>query len=589
MQIAGAGLGTRGRSAWTVRIGTAWVKIRWGLRDVQIVELILDGGSIVDQRFEIFEQIGTGGMGSVFRAKQIGLEREVAIKFLQMDLLNDSEFCRRFEREALALSQLSHQHIGAFYSYGIWDGKIPYIAMELIDGKSLHDLLQETGALDWRRASAIISQICDAMQYAHNGGIIHRDLKPSNIILQDADFVKVMDFGLSKLSSEASEVDKLTKTGFLIGSVDYMSPEQCKGRTADQKSDIYSLGCVFYQCITGSPPHESENPIGLLHKHTNENIELASKKSGKKLPAGLDELLLKALAREPSDRYQSMSEMHKDINDVLVGTGDRIQVPEHLRSTTAKASNRKILFSLLSMIILLAAAGTFFASINQKKKQLPDEFYQGQRMSTGKADKLLDDALADFKLGNLEKSMETVNKVLAAQIKPTQKLRALRYHAIIDSNREDHKAASIYWKKAADFCDEESKNLVQSFDWNNAAADSRSHYISTLLRLNQNDVPAQLKKLQAECSRSIANEELQRTLLRANIEYFSYNGLLVEMVKFLTEFAKKHPRSSVGLEASLKRIFVSKQLPDPTEAQKARTEFLQQLRTLPQGWIPATF
>lgn len=550
------------------------------------MELILDGGTIVDQRFEIFEQIGTGGMGCVFRAKQIGLEREVAIKFLQVELLNDSEFCRRFEREAHALSQLSHQHVGAFYSYGIWNTKIPYIAMELLEGTSLNELLQQTGPLDWRRAAAIISQACDAMQHAHDGGIVHRDLKPSNIILQEGDCVKVMDFGLSKLSSEASDVDKLTKTGFLIGSVDYMSPEQCKGRPADNKSDIYSLGCVFYECITGRPPHEAENPIGLLHKHTNENIELASKRLGKKLPPGLDELLLKALAKDPSDRYQSMSEMRKDINKVMVGTGSRIQVPESLRNNKTAVEQSKIMFAGICTICLLAAAGTFIV-LNKQKKQSPETLYAGPRLSAAKVDKLLDEALADFKLSKLESSMNAVEKVLAAQIKPTQRFRALQYHAIIDSSREDHRAAAIYWKKTADFCQEQSKNLVQSLDWNSAAATSRSHYITAMLIQNLDGVPSELNKLQAECSKNLANEELQRIWLQANIEYFAHKGVPANTVKFLTEFAKQHPRSIVGLEALLKRIILSTEQGDSRETQKARVAFLQQLRTLPSTADPS--
>ncbi len=263
-------------------------------------------------------------MGVVFHAKQIDLNRDVAIKLLHASLMHDPEIRARFEREALALANLNHKNIGRFYSYGLYQNLLPFIVMEYVAGKSLRSRLSTAEKLPWKRASAIIRQVADSMSYAHNLGVIHRDLSPNNIVLLDEptpDFVKVLDFGLAKIiAPDSKDVQKLTQTGALMGSIHYICPELAAGQIPDARSDIYSLACIFYECITGQVPHQADNPIGLMHKHMTESV-LPPSKLTPALPAGLEEVMLKGLAKKPENRYQTMQEFISDLDLVLTERG----------------------------------------------------------------------------------------------------------------------------------------------------------------------------------------------------------------------------------------------------------------------------
>lgn len=269
-------------------------------------------GSIIDNRYEIIAHIGEGGMGGVYKARQLDLDRIVAVKVLHTGLLTDSDTRMRFEREGRALSELSHDNILMFFQFGFYDS-MPYIAMEFLEGKSLRELLDENpNGLAWQRCLSICISICTAMEYAHNHGVIHRDLKPNNIVLlQDPspDFVKVVDFGLARnINAPDVTSQHLTQTGALIGSVYYMSPEQCRGAKADQRSDLYAVGCMLFEMLTGQAPFTADNPIGLMHKHVTEAVEFPSQKSQTPIPATIRALIRKALEKDPEMRYQSMQE-----------------------------------------------------------------------------------------------------------------------------------------------------------------------------------------------------------------------------------------------------------------------------------------
>lgn len=326
-------------------------------------------------------------MGTVYKAKQEGLGRIVALKVLQASLSQDNESWSRFEREALTLAQLSHRNIATFYSYGIWEEKVPYIAMELLEGPSLAETIAKEEKIDWKRSLKLACQICQAMAYAHEAGVVHRDLKPSNIVLitdkDDGQIVKVMDFGLAKLiHPDGKEAQKLTQTGMLVGSVQYLSPEQSKGLKADYRSDIYGVGCVLYECLTGSPPFSADNAIGIIHKHANEAPELPSSRLSEKLPAGLDNVLLKTLAKEPAERYQSMNDLRDDLNEILLGTGNisvnndaAIKRTDAVSAKGIKQRNQLI----ASFAIVIAALSALFigAKIANKKTasaSTPDSF-----------------------------------------------------------------------------------------------------------------------------------------------------------------------------------------------------------------------
>lgn len=307
-------------------------------------------GTKFDNKYEILAVAGGGGMGTVFKAKQIGLERIVALKVLNPDLFSDDESRSRFELEARSISIINHPNIATFYSYGEQDNNLPYIVMEYLEGTSLREVLQETPRLGWQRALKIAAQICKAMDYAHRQGVIHRDLKPNNIVLlssPEPDFVKIVDFGLAKLITNNSG-QRLTKTGELIGSVQYLSPEQCLGRPADARSDIYSLGCIIYEMAVGEVPFEAENPIGLIHKHANEVAIAPSKKCHEEFPESFDRLVLKAMSKQANNRYQSMESFGNDIAAILEGTGAKL----HFARSSGKFTAPKKL-----MPLFLASAG----------------------------------------------------------------------------------------------------------------------------------------------------------------------------------------------------------------------------------------
>lgn len=295
--------------------------------------MILEPGSIFEEAYLILNRIGQGGMGSIYKAKELELERVVAIKILRPDLMEEEEQRIRFRREGKLLSELSHRNILRFFRFGLRDGTVPYIVMEYIDGESLSDLLAESGGLTLSRTLFVISRVCEAMYFCHSHGIIHRDLSPSNIMIgarPDSDDVKVLDFGLAH--SVDGRGARLTQTGALLGCVHYMSPEQCNGATTDLRSDIYSLGCVLFQCLAGEPPFRADSPVGLMHKHQTAPPPQVSPRGvaadahEQETLLFVDAIIAKAMAKEPAARYQTMKEFGSDIKSLLDGRIDELSV-----------------------------------------------------------------------------------------------------------------------------------------------------------------------------------------------------------------------------------------------------------------------
>ena len=314
-------------------------------------------------------------MGTVFKARQIDLGRLVALKIVNPTMVGDSDTLGRFEREAQILSELSHPHIGRFFRFGISPEKFPYIEMEFIEGESLRQMLNKDDCLEWTRATSIIAQACQAMEYAHSRGILHRDLKPSNIVVcKDAgrEIVKVIDFGLAKLiARDERELQKLTQTGTLLGSVQYMSPELCSGRTLDHRADIYSLGCVLFECLTGRLPHEADNSIGLMHKHVNEDAQkpsiLLKNAQQSQFPEALDDVVLKALDRNLETRYQSMEEFRNDLLQVVSGS-DAMKIGRPYKEIQTSRGRTKSGFdwkvTMIIPVILILGLIYYFAFVS---------------------------------------------------------------------------------------------------------------------------------------------------------------------------------------------------------------------------------
>ena len=247
--------------------------------------------------FRIIELLGKGGMASVYKAYQAKLERHVALKVLPQEFIHDDTFAKRFEREARVVAKLEHPKIVPIYDYGIDEG-IPWMSMRLLPVGSLEDLLKQ-GRLDWRRVVAILAQVAEALDYAHAAGVVHRDVKPGNILLDDEERAYIGDFGIARLVEATS--DNLTGTGALSGTAEYMAPEQTRSGTVDRRADIYSLGIVAYQMLTGAVPFTGTT-IDVMIKHRSEPVPIPPEA---RVPVWLLQPVLKALAKDREDRWNS--------------------------------------------------------------------------------------------------------------------------------------------------------------------------------------------------------------------------------------------------------------------------------------------
>lgn len=266
-------------------------------------------GRKLDGRYEITELIGVGGMADVYKATDILEDRTVAVKILKNEFADNEEFVRRFRNESKAIAVLSHPNIVKIYDVGFTE-KIQFIVMEYIDGITLKEFMEQQGVIKWKDCIHFIIQILRALQHAHDRGIVHRDIKPQNIMLFPDGTIKVMDFGIARFAREEGK----TISDKAIGSVHYISPEQASGDVTDEKSDIYSVGVMMYEMLTGEKPFDGENPVSVALMHMqNEAKPLRSVNDS--VPEGLEEIVLRAMQKEASKRYQSASEMIKDIEE----------------------------------------------------------------------------------------------------------------------------------------------------------------------------------------------------------------------------------------------------------------------------------
>ncbi len=268
-------------------------------------------GRYIAGRYEILEKIGNGGMATVYKAKCHVLNRYVAVKVLKEEFTTDEEFIRRFNVEAQSAAGLTHPNIVSVYDVGQEDG-IYYIVMELIQGKTLKQIITEDGTLPWKWSVNIVIQIASALEAAHKNNIVHRDIKPHNIIITEDGVTKVTDFGIAKAVSNST----ITAFGTTIGSVHYFSPEHARGGYTDAKSDLYSLGVVMYEMLTGRVPFDADTPVSIALKHMQEK-PIEPIKLNPSIPFAINKIIMKAMQKEPSMRYQSATEMLKDLSMAL--------------------------------------------------------------------------------------------------------------------------------------------------------------------------------------------------------------------------------------------------------------------------------
>jgi len=313
-------------------------------------------------RYQLGEMIGTGGMADVYVAQDTRLARQVAVKILRSDLARDPSFVARFRKEALAAAGLNHPGIVAVYDSG--EDPAPYIVMELISGYTLRDLIHKGERVPLKRALEIGEGILAALEYSHERGIVHRDIKPANIMITDHGDVKVMDFGIARALADLGAT--LTSTWNIVGTAQYLSPEQALGEVADLRSDIYSTGCLLYEVLTGKPPFSGDTPVSIAYQHVS-GVLVAPSKIQPELPEGVDIILAVALAKKPEDRYQSAGLMLDDLFKIGTGQALTTTIPK------VKISRRKILIAALSSVVAvgLIGAGLFITRPNSNSASNP--------------------------------------------------------------------------------------------------------------------------------------------------------------------------------------------------------------------------
>jgi serine/threonine-protein kinase len=269
-------------------------------------------GSRLGDRYEILQRIGGGGMAIVYKGLDVLLNRKVAVKVLRDQYVHDDEFIRRFQREAQAAASLSHPNIVSIYDVGK-ENDVHYIVMEYVEGTTLNEVIKEKAPMQVEEAIHYTSQICDALDHAHSNQIVHRDIKPHNILIGKNGRIKVTDFGIARATTSST----ITQTGSVVGSVHYFSPEHAKGVSAGAKSDLYSLGIVLYQMLTGRLPFLGESPISVALKHLQENVE-DPRKVNSLIPQSVENIILKSMRKNPDERYSSAKQVQRDLETCLL-------------------------------------------------------------------------------------------------------------------------------------------------------------------------------------------------------------------------------------------------------------------------------
>ena len=336
-------------------------------------------GRLIGNRYEILEKIGNGGMATVYKARCHVLNRNVAVKVLKEEFTTDAEFVKRFNIEAQAAASLGHPNIVSIYDVGS-EGDVHYIVMELIQGKTLKEIITDDGILPWKWSVNIAIQIASALEVAHRNNIVHRDIKPHNIIITEDGTAKVTDFGIAKAVSNST----ITSFGSTIGSVHYFSPEQARGVYTDAKSDLYSLGVVMYEMLTGKVPFDADTPVSVALKHMQE-IAVEPKKINATIPDSVNKIIVKAMQKDASLRYNSATEMLVDLKESIKNPNgnfvtmnrlanseptQRINLDESKQEEKKEGKKKKkkgkkwVKVLLILLICILVFAGAMYATWN---------------------------------------------------------------------------------------------------------------------------------------------------------------------------------------------------------------------------------
>ncbi len=311
---------------------------------------------VLGDRYELGAMIGTGGMADVYVAQDQRLNRQVAVKILRSDLARDPSFVARFNKEALSVAALNHPGIVSVYDSGKEDtpsGAMPYMVMEYVEGNTLREIIHRGERFPLQRAVEIVEGILIALQYSHKNGIVHRDIKPGNIMITDAGDIKVMDFGIARALSDSGAT--MTNTWNIVGTAQYLSPEQATGSQADARSDLYSVGCLFYELVSGKPPFTGDTPVAIAYQHVSAPLTPVTEVESSLDPA-LNNFFSVALAKDPNERYQSANAMLKDLRKLSKGEGITTQIPKQ----KAPSVNRNRIAAIALSLVVLVGAASFF-------------------------------------------------------------------------------------------------------------------------------------------------------------------------------------------------------------------------------------
>ncbi len=515
-----------------------------GVHEVAPIELQND--KFLASRFRIGELIGAGGMGSVYKAEDASLTNKFAVKILRPELAKDPIACSRFEHEAKSISSLTHPNIVAVYEHGISQSGAPYIVMDYVEGVSLEKVMEDNVYLEPNRVIDLFIQVADAVEHAHKKRVIHRDIKPNNIMVKSVDgtdYAKIVDFGIAKVMPEANKTTQgLTQTGELFGSPSYMSPEQCTGKRLDGRSDIYSIGCVMYEALSGKPPFQGENAIQTILKHINDPPESLSKRSSNlNIPDELTYVVMRCLEKQPENRYQSANDLKADLESIRDGNPIK-----KIHSRRPVQSRPQIITSLSSQsgIYMLIATIALIGCLFAVSVELSRATNKGSALSIAetwaKSDILGQES---FDRGDYKKAQEEFDNALEfAQSKNDSALLKASLNELLDLARlkGEKQDVSLLERRISDVQNEDSKHsgtlekqlddaLAGRYDNREKVffedlANSANDQIASLSELDQSDTAKRVldkttKLVQAKLG--LESEAMTRCL--HNLAYLKHN------------------------------------------------------------------
>jgi tetratricopeptide (TPR) repeat protein len=322
-------------------------------------------GKVINNKYEVLDKLGGGGMGVVYRARHKELHRDYAVKFLLSSgpYGFDARQLARFEREARAASGLHHQNLIAITDFGTTDDGMPYLVMDLVRGDTVSDVIEKSGRIAAPEALEIAKQVCEGLEYAHGKGVIHRDLKPSNLMItrkEGALNVRILDFGIAKFGEDETDagMKTLTQTGEIVGSPAYMSPEQAMGTKLDARSDIYALGCVLFEMLTGRAVFQGDSPLAIVVQHLNSDApSVRDLREGRNVPAAIEKIVRQTLQKKPEDRYQSVADLHSDLKRASAGQAleNEFATGRQLRRKFLSKSGKLAIAAIVVLAVLAIA------------------------------------------------------------------------------------------------------------------------------------------------------------------------------------------------------------------------------------------